>query len=173
MSFPIYSPQGDGNLPKSIRIDYLFLCVVISYLFPARGRKHGDNRPARDTNGLVISYLFPARGRKQEIGAIDLLIALVGLVISYLFPARGRKQIAHCDVPFADSLHEVISYLFPARGRKQYEPKSPHGLRHGNVISYLFPARGRKRYQGHRTTPRNRTDACCHFLSIPRKGTET
>ncbi len=87
-------------------------------------------------------------------------------VISYLFPARGRKHKFFLD--FLLKSDEVISYLFPARGRKLSSSSS--ALNRSSVISYLFPARGRKLFI---SVSNNINKKKGHFLSIPRKGTET
>ncbi|GEM_PF-1281257 len=239
MSFPIYSPQGDGNEGGVVACNYDIYCVI-SYLFPARGRK-----PIVGYQhwGYLCPLSFPIyspQGDGNYVLSRTYIIFLAPTVISYLFPARGRKlgfkvrrrfDLSFCHGHFLSiprkgtetgvrsgrlENYPVISYLFPARGRKRNFSSSGSSLKRHflsiprkgtetrivllhdssfkarsfpiyspqrdgnhllsiaerqipNVISYLFPARGRKQRCPVSVSNRNRG----HFLSIPRKGTET
>ncbi|KPQ40568.1 MAG: hypothetical protein HLUCCO16_01855 [Phormidium sp. OSCR] len=193
LSFPIFSPQGDGNKdsPHGVLDDKGY---VFPYLFPARGRKQLvlGKRDFPHNDPKVFPYLFPARGRKHT-RSTGLVVNLrywsfpifspqgdgnlvrpsdsmrdFYAVFPYLFPARGRKP-PQADPPLLWTFR--LSLSFPRKGTEthpDYEDDSWGEVE--EVFPYLFPARGRKPRQGGNPFC---FKSHCLSLSFPRKGTET
>ena len=109
-SFPIFSPQGDGNHFEGF---YKYILYnVFSYLFPARGRKHGKSLgpPPR---GKCLFLSFPRKG--TETSSARRINPRSALSFPIFSPQGDGNTLEHSrDGCFMT----VFSYLFPARGRK-------------------------------------------------------
>ncbi|PPT10196.1 hypothetical protein CKA32_006182 [Geitlerinema sp. FC II] len=115
-SFPTFSPQGDGNRSGMARVRTLEP-KVFSYLFPARGRKLPlPHYSSTTTESSVFPYLFPARGRKPGLSSTTILYPLS---LSLPFPRKGTETSNNSQFSLRSTFKVVFPYLFPARGRKR------------------------------------------------------
>ncbi len=117
-SFPIFSPQGDGNSPRP-GIRSPGRPVVFSYLFPARGRKLSNPAPSQSAEDQSFPIFSPQgdgnAGRYRDWDRGNLCLSRLFLS----FPRKGTETERHRAVSNQSYKHRVFSYLFPARGRKR------------------------------------------------------
>ena len=86
--FPIFSPQGDGNI--SPRVDWRSkTSPVFSYLFPARGRKHKIETLISADIPLSFFLSFPRKG--TETVRYSATQAKRRLVFFLSFPRKGTE----------------------------------------------------------------------------------
>ena len=190
MSFPIYSPQGDGNrTEKTTTVGAsrgLFLSI------PRKGTETLFQSRTTGTSSSTSPCLFLSIPRKGTETLIeDREEDWLPTVFSYLFPARGRKHHRHLLLILRS---DCLFLSIPRKGTEtpwiyigyhlysllSFPIYSPQGdgnrklcfptLQVAIVFSYLFPARGRKLYAKLSSIPSHPSGL---FLSIPRKGTET
>ncbi|KPQ38056.1 MAG: hypothetical protein HLUCCO16_14220 [Phormidium sp. OSCR] len=110
-SFPIFSPQGDGNL-RSCFFSSNRNLHVFSYLFPARGRKLACCRPTTQAAFKRLFLSFPRKGTETPV--LFRVFVTVREVFSYLFPARGRKPGAAAQQTV--SVKELSFPIFSPQG---------------------------------------------------------
>ncbi len=168
-SFPIFSPQGDGN-GYTLTVEDFVEWGRLFLSFPRKGTETGAMGTSPwSAISCVFSYLFPARGRKPELGAYPPSSSMV--VFSYLFPARGRKLVYTFRTPTL-ALQPLLGLFlsFPRKGTE-----TVHLLTAGATLERLsFPifspqGDGNKRLYNNLHIIEKKG----LFLSFPRKGTET
>ena len=88
MSFPIFSPQGDGNHLRGIRLHPCFRGGLF-LSFPRKGTET-TKKDVKDSHCCRLFLSFPRKGTETPFR-----VKSCGdrrFVFSYLFPARGRKH---------------------------------------------------------------------------------
>ncbi|KPQ40564.1 MAG: hypothetical protein HLUCCO16_01540 [Phormidium sp. OSCR] len=130
LSFPIFSPQGDGNKWRTIHTADKAAKGSLSLSFPRKGTEtRVITLYGFEVTLIVFPYLFPARGRKHPGQAVE---PAGVIVFPYLFPARGRKHFLFGCVE--EIILVRLSLSFPRKGTET--PIRVNGLQ---TISPSFP----------------------------------
>ena len=136
-SFPIFSPQGDGNLVKLVAVKPI-LDSVFSYLFPARGRKHFLLSHPNSSTSLFLS--FPRKG--TETAVLGRKHKRLAECLFLSFPRKGTET---CIVGGSRAMMRFLSFpIFSPQGDGNGKLEALELSNLVVVFSYLFPARGRK-----------------------------
>ncbi|KPQ40566.1 MAG: hypothetical protein HLUCCO16_01650 [Phormidium sp. OSCR] len=166
-SFPIFSPQGDGN---EVQCEHYERDVVysLSLSFPRKGTETlHQSTHLTGNREQVFPYLFPARGRKQSSASICTSQTWKS------FPIFSPQGDGNLVLQFRDHVFNTVrlSLSFPRKGTETHTGGVDLIQRKLTLVfPYLFPARGRKPGEcpvGGRGAPWSLS------LSFPRKGTET
>ena len=112
-SFPIFSPQGDGNTSSSELKSQR--SQVFSYLFPARGRKQGPPPLPLDCIGSLF-LSFPRKGTETKVNQPSYFTTAV-VVLFLSFPRKGTETLL--GVALLGRLPSLF-LSFPRKGTETY-----------------------------------------------------